>query len=66
MVAKFTHLLTTILQIAHKRLLHAVEFRQLNVDSLASPLQILGTLSKVLSTFDTSRSYCESTLVEDN
>lgn len=56
------HLLATILQIAHERLLHTVELRQLHVDSLSRPLKVLGAFRKILAALDTSGSYGKCTL----
>lgn len=50
-----TDLLATVLEITHERLLHTIELRELNVDSLASSLKILSTLGEVLPALDAGR-----------
>lgn len=57
-----TDLLATVLEITHERLLHTIELRELNVDSLASSLEILSTLGEVLPALDAGRGDRERTL----
>ena len=47
--SKAYYLLASVLQVAHERLLHAVELGKLHADGLACPLQVLRALGKVLA-----------------
>lgn len=48
-------LLATVLEIAHERLLHAVELGKLHADGLAGALEVLRALRKVLAALDPRR-----------
>ena len=60
-----THLLATVLQIPHERLLHAIKFRELDIDSLARPFKILSTLCQILPTLDAIGCDSEGALIRN-
>lgn len=56
------YLLTSVLQVAHKRLLDAIELGKLDADCLAGALQVLSALRQILPAFNPGRRHSEGAL----